>query len=234
MKPHRRAVLDAGLIGRKHLQTIAAMPDVTQLVAVVDPHLSPADARTFTALLFDDLVHMLDAVQPEAVIVATSNAMHAQQALVCCQRGIHVLLEKPVTVSLEEAQQVVAAIHQTGVKTLAGHHRRYLAAVRQGRDQIVQGALGQLVVASVVWANRKPDDDYKVPWRTQAGGRPLLINVIHKVDMLRFLCGEIHSVTGVKSQAVRGIEVEDTAAAILEFDNHFIATLTCADAGLSP
>ena len=75
MKPHRRAVLDAGLIGRKHLQTIAAMPDVTQLVAVVDPHLSPADARTFTALLFDDLVHMLDAVQPEAVIDKVSVIM---------------------------------------------------------------------------------------------------------------------------------------------------------------
>jgi len=232
MKPLRIAVLGAGMIGRRHIQTILALPEVAELVAVADP---AADrAKLGGAAWFDDARTMLEAVKPEAVIIATPNGLHVQQGLLCCDRGIHFLVEKPVTATLEEAAQLVSAVGQSRVKTLVGHHRRYLAAVEQARRIIAAGELGALVAASVIWATRKPDDYFQTDWRTQPGGGPLLINAIHEIDMLRHLCGEVRMVSGLQSHAMRGFAVEDSAAALFQFDNGCLGTLSLSDAGLSP
>ena len=234
MTPLRIAVLGAGLIGRRHIQTILAMPEAAELVAVADPVVDPAGLDVGAAAWFADAQEMLDRVKPEAVIIATPNALHLQQGQWCCERGIHFLMEKPVTVTLDEAAALVQAVRQSGVKTLVGHHRRYLGVVQQAKQWLADGRLGRLVVASVVWATRKPDAYFQAAWRTQPGGGPLLINAIHEIDMLRHLCGDIHAVSGVKSHANRGFAVEDTAAAVFEFDNGCLGTLACTDAGLSP
>ncbi len=232
MKPLRIAVLGAGLIGRRHIQTILDLPDAAELIAVADP---AADRTQLAgAAWFEDAQTMLDRVQPEAVIIATPNNLHASQGQLCCERGIHFLVEKPVTANLEEAAGLVRAVAQSGVKTLVGHHRRYLAAVEEAKRVIAGGALGALVAASVVWATRKPDDYFNAQWRTQPGAGPLLINAIHEIDLLRHLCGEIRTVSGLKSHAARGYAVEDSAAALFQFENDCLGTLMLTDAGLSP
>jgi predicted dehydrogenase len=86
----------------------------------------------------------------------------------------------------------------------------------------------------VVWSTRKPDNYFQTKWRTEPGGGPLLINAIHEIDLMRHLCGEVRAVSGVKSSARRGFAVEDTAAAVFEFDNGALGTLICSDAGFSP
>jgi predicted dehydrogenase len=228
------AVLGAGLIGRKHIETILSMPQVTELVAVADPVADRGQIDLKGAEWFGNAQDMLDRIRPEAVVIATPNALHAQQGRWCCDRGIHFLVEKPVTATLEEAAALVEAVERSGVRTLVGHHRRYLSVVRQARQMIGAGELGTLVAASVVWATRKPDDYFKTLWRTKLGGGPLLINAIHEIDMLRHLCGEVACVSGLKGNAIRGFEVEDTASALLQFDSGCLGTLTCADAGFSP
>ena len=232
MMPLRIAVLGAGLVGRRHIETIRALPQVAQLAAVADPHAQPFDLGG--APWFTDAQEMLDRVRPEAVIIATPNNLHVTQGLWCCERGIPFLVEKPVTASLEEAERLVRGVADCGVKNLVGHHRRYLASVREARRLIGEGTFGALVAASVLWATRKPDDYFKVAWRTQAGGGPLLINAIHEIDMLRHLCGEMRSVGGLASHAMRDFAVEDTAAVLFEFDNGCLGTLICTDAGFSP
>ena len=186
------------------------------------------------AAWFENAATMMDRVKPEAVVIATPTARHAEQGLLACERGIHFLVEKPVTATLEEAGALVRAVSQSGVKTLVGHHRRYLAAVAEGPRLIASGELGALVAASVVWATRKPDPYFNVAWRTQPGGGPLLINAIHEIDLLRHLCGEVRLVSGLQSGAQRGFAVEDSAAALFEFDNGCLGTLTLTDVGLSP
>jgi predicted dehydrogenase len=233
MKPLRLAVLGAGLIGRRHIQTVLSLPEVAELVAVADPA-SDRSLEVGGAAWFAEAGEMLDRMKPEAVIIATPTGLHASQGELCCARGIHFLAEKPVTATLEEAEALVRAVREAGVKTLVGHHRRYLAAVQEGRRIIADGELGTLIAASVVWATRKPDDYFKVDWRTRPGGGPLLINAIHEVDMLRHLCGEVRLVSGLQSHAARGFVVEDTAAALFQFDNGCLGTLTLTDAGLSP
>ena len=122
MTPLRIAVLGAGLIGRRHIQTILAMPQAAELVGVADPVVDPAGLDIGPAAWFADAQEMLDRVKPEAVIIATPNALHLQQGQWCCERGIHFLMEKPVTVTLDEAATLVQAVRQSGVKTLVGHH----------------------------------------------------------------------------------------------------------------
>jgi predicted dehydrogenase len=234
MKPLRLAVLGAGLVGRRHIETIRALPQAAELVAVVDPVADRTQFGLGDAAWFADARQMMDQVQPEAVIIATPNNLHALQGLLACERGIHFLVEKPVTATLEEAEQLVLAVARSGVKTLVGHHRRYLTAVREARRLIADGTLGELVAASVVWATRKPDDYFNTTWRREPGGGPLLINAIHEIDMLRHLCGEVRSVGGLASNAIRGFGVEDTAAAMFEFAGGCLGTLICTDAGFSP
>jgi predicted dehydrogenase len=234
MKPLRLAVLGAGLIGRRHIQTVLALPAVAELVAVADPAADRTALAVGDAAWFDDATDMLERAKPEAVIIATPTGLHASQGAACCARGVHFLAEKPVTATLQEAQALVRAVQESRIKTLVGHHRRYLAAVQEARRIIAGGELGALVAASVVWATRKPDDYFKVDWRVQPGGGPLLINAIHEVDMLRHLCGEVRLVSGLQSHAARGLAVEDSAAALFQFDTGCLGTLTLSDAGLSP
>jgi predicted dehydrogenase len=234
VKPLRIAVLGAGLIGRRHIETILAHPQLAELAAVVDPVADPAQSALGNAAWFADETEMLDRIKPEAVIIATPNVFHERQGLLCCERGIHFLVEKPVTATLDEADRLARVVAQSGVKTLVGHHRRYLAVVQEAKRIIAGGELGDLVAASVVWATRKPDDYFNTKWRTQPGGGPLLINAIHEIDMMRYLCGEVRAVSGVTSNAIRGFAVEDSAAALFEFESGCLGTLVCTDAGFSP
>ena len=234
MKPLPLAVLGAGLIGRRHIETVRALPQVAELLAVVDPVADRAQFDLGSAAWFSDARQMLDQVKPEAVIIATPNNLHEAQGLLACERGIHFLVEKPVTATVEEAARLVEAVAKSGVKTLVGHHRRHLAAVREAKRLIGEGALGDLVAASVVWATRKPDAYFNTSWRREPGGGPLLINAIHEIDMLRHLCGEVRAVGGVASHARRGFAVEDTAAALFGFAGGCLGTLVCSDAGFSP
>jgi predicted dehydrogenase len=154
--PLRIAVLGAGLIGRRHIETILSHPQLAELAAVVDPVADPAQFGLGAAAWFADETEMLDRIKPEAVIIATPNNLHERQGLLCCERGIHFLVEKPVTATLDEADRLVRAVARSGVKTLVGHHRRYLAVVQEAKRIIACGELGDLVAASVVWATRKP------------------------------------------------------------------------------
>lgn len=228
------AVLGAGLIGRTHIKTILSAPHVAELVAVADPAADRSRTDCGGAAWFTDAREMLDRAKPEAVVIATPNGLHAEHGRLCCERAIHFIMEKPVTATLDEAEELVRTVKQSGVKTLTGHHRRYLAAVQQAKEWIDSGKLGKMIVASVVWATHKPDDYFKAQWRRQAGGGPLLINGIHEVDLLRYLCGEIATVIAFKSNATRGFEVEDTIAAAIQFENGCLGSLTCTDTGFSP
>ena len=234
LSPLRIAILGAGMIGRRHIDTVLQRPDLATLAGVADPVLPPPPGPAGQVPWLDDPAELLDRVRPDAVIIATPNQLHLAHGLLCCERGLPFLVEKPVTATWDEAVALVQAVARAGLPTLVGHHRRYLAPVQTAKQRLSEGAIGELVAASVVWATRKPDPYFDVAWRRSAGGGPLLINAIHEVDMLRHLCGEVVQVQGVKSHARRGFPVEDTAAAILVFASGCVATLVCTDAGLSP
>lgn len=234
MAPIAIAVIGAGLIGRKHLKKIAEHPDY-ELAGIADVDKDAVAAHYPAARVFADYKAMLDEARPEAVIIASPNQVHATIGIDCARRGIHILVEKPVTDTLEAAGRLIAETRQNGIRTLVGHHRRHHDQVQRLRALLSDGNIGALVGVSGIWAACKPDDYFKAaPWRTAKGGGPVLINTIHEIDFLRFAAGEIVAVNAMSSNRQRNFAVEDTAAALLEFENGAIGTMIASDSAVSP
>jgi len=169
------------------------------------------------------------------VIIASPNQLHAEQGIECARRGIHVLIEKPVTDTLETASRLMTEVKNAGIQSLVGHHRRHHQQVKTLKSVLAEGRIGDVVGVSAIWATHKPADYFKVaPWRSQAGGGPILINLIHEIDFLRFTVGEIVAVEALASNRQRGFAVEDTAAALIEFDNGALGTFFISDSAVSP
>lgn len=230
----RIAMIGAGAIGRTHIDCINRSSSLC-LTAIADPtEAGQALAASLGVPWFADHRSMLDVIKPQGAVVATPNSSHISVAIDCLECGVAALVEKPVADSVAEAQVLVDAQQRTGVAVLVGHHRRYNPINRRARDIVQSGKLGQLVTANVMATFLKPEAYFEAAWRRKKGGGPILINLIHEIDMLRFLCGEITSVQALSSNAVRGFEVEDTAAAVLSFQNGALGTLVLSDAATSP
>jgi predicted dehydrogenase len=225
------AVVGVGAIGRRHVELIAANP-CTKLVALADP--APA-AQAFAGSLgvpvFESIPDLLSHTQVDGIIVATPNALHAANVLECVARGVPAFVEKPVAVTVEQAEQMQRAAEAAGVPVLVGHHRRHNPIIKRAREAIVSGAIGALTAVSGRWLARKADAYYSVGWRTEVGsGGPILTNLIHDVDSIRFIAGEIDAVQAMTSSARRGFAVEDTAAILLRFANGALGTFSVSDA----
>ena len=162
------------------------------------------------------------------------NHLHVEAGLACIRRGIPSLVEKPVADTIPSARALVEASEAAGVAVLVGHHRRHSPDIRAARRAIRDGAVGDLVAVNGMWLADKPDSYFQAAWRRRAGGGPLLINLIHEIDVLRFVAGKIESVRAFASSAVRGFEVEDTASVALRFENGALGTFLISDAVASP
>jgi predicted dehydrogenase len=234
MNPLRIAVAGAGYIGLAHMQAIAQNPRTT-LACVVDPSpLALPLAQSAGVAFYPSLEHMLAQERPDAVILATPNALHLSHALFCVQAGLPFLLEKPITPTVDEAEQLVAAIDHASARSLVGHHRAHSPIMAQACATVASGQLGRLVSVTGSATFYKPDEYFEAaPWRRQAGGGPILINLIHEVHNLRMLCGEIGAVHAFASNAVRGFEVEDTVAINLRFANGVLGNFMLSDTAAS-
>lgn len=229
-------VVGPGLIGKKHMALIRANPD-TRLAAVVAPDHAPNHAAAADAgvPLYTSLDACAAAERIDAVVVASPNPFHHAQARWCIERQIPVLIEKPVTPGLDEARELVRLVAQHQAKALVGHHRSYSPLLAMARELIASGRLGRLV--SVVGSAQfyKPAQYFlDGPWRTQPGGGPILINLIHEIGNLRTLMGEIASVQAMASSAVRRFAVEDTVAINFGFANGALGTFVLSDTAATP
>jgi predicted dehydrogenase len=228
------ALFGAGGIGRTHIDRITRSSNLN-LAGIADPSdAAKAMAQSLNVPWFANHMDLLDSIQPQGAIVATPNSLHIAQAVDCLERGVAALVEKPVADTVAEAQQLVDVQARTGVPVLVGHHRRHNPINRRARKIVQDGTLGQMVSANVMATFFKPDTYFDAAWRRSKGGGPILINLIHEIDMLRFLCGEITTVQALGSNAVRGFEVEDTAAAVLRFANGALGTVVLSDTATAP
>lgn len=230
----RIALLGAGLIGREHASLLSRHPEI-ELVAIADPAPAGADlAAGLGAQHFVEYDEMLGATRPDGVIVALPNELHLPAGLACIEHAVPCLMEKPVAASVEAGLRLASASEQAGVPVLVGHQRRHSPDLREARRIVREGLLGDLVAVSGMCLVDKPDDYFRAEWRRQPGGGPILINLIHDIDALRFVCGEIRSVRAFVSNRVRQFAVEDTASLCLQFENGALGTFVLSDAVASP
>ena len=235
IEPVRLAVIGAGLVGKTHAKLIAAHNDC-ELVGICDVN---PDCRTVAQGLgvpfFSDVEELLEHVEPDGAIVSTPNDDHASVVETCGRRCVHVLIEKPIAGTVEDANRIIRTAGETGIKALVGHHRRHSPYIREARSIVKGGALGKLVAVSMLWALLKPADYFDVAWRCRRpGGGPTLINLIHELDTLRFVCGEIRQVYAQASSEARNLEVEDSLAISILFESGAIGSILGSDATPGP
>jgi predicted dehydrogenase len=225
----RLALIGAGVIGKRHMEAVAATGNA-ELVAIADPAATVDAGRV---PVYAEFAEMLAEVRPDGVIVATPTEHHLLPALAALDANAHVLVEKPITATLAEANALVEMSAESGLHVLVGHHRRYYPAVHKAREILRSGALGDLLGVSGQWTVRKADAYYNPDWRKKREAGPILTNLIHEIDSLRFICGEIASISA-EVASVRGFEKEDTAALTIRFANGALGSFLLSDAAPSP
>ena len=232
--PVRIAVAGAGLIGRRHVNAIAACPDAL-VAAIVDPADGGHDvARRCKADWYSSIEEMFGATRVDGVILATPNQQHLPGALECIDHGCPVLVEKPLAVNVEEAEQLVMTAGRANVPVLTGHHRRYNDLIRKAASLLDEGILGTIVTVQATCWFYKPDDYFNTRWRTLPGAGPVFINLIHDMDLLRHLCGDIETVQAMDSSRIRQNPVEDSAVIMLRFQNGALGTVNVSDTVVAP
>lgn len=162
----------------------------------------------------------------DAAYISSTNQLHAQQAIACAEAGLHVLCEKPLAMTLADAEAAVAAARASGVVFATNHHLRNKGSIRRIRELIADGAIGDVVAVRMQHAVSLPDR--LRGWRLSdpaAGGGVILDITVHDADTLRFITGqEIVEVCAVAASQGLGVEdVEDSA----------VVTMRLADGSLA-
>jgi predicted dehydrogenase len=227
----RVGLIGMGLIGAPHARTLQRVEDC-ELVAVADvdeEYRQPTEE--LGAKFYSDYNQMIRRESLQGVIIATPNHLHVPMGIACAECGLHLLVEKPIAPGLAEAERLVEAATRNKVHILVGHQRRFNARVEKAREIVRGGELGTLVGVTITWALLKPPEYFEGPfaWRKSKGGGPILINLIHEIDNLRYICGEIEEVFAIASNRVRNFAVEDTAGVTLRFENGAVASVFVSD-----
>ena len=183
---------------------------------------------------FTELDACLSATSLDGVIVASPNHLHLAHGLACLNAGIPVLIEKPLADTAAAGNELVDRSRETGVPILVGHHRRHSPLIAAAKQVVREGRLGKIVAVNGMFWLHKPADYFDTSWRTLPGGGPTFINLIHDIDLLQYLCNPIVSVQDSEANGVRGLQVEDTSAIILTFENGALGTVTVSDTVSAP
>lgn len=231
----RLALFGAGNIGARHLSLAQQEPDC-RISAVADPNPAAAQlANDHGASIYADANELLGNESVDGAIVAAPNHLHAEIGIACAQRGLPVLMEKPITDTIEAGEAFLRAAVAHGATIAVGHHRRFDPTIELAHQALREGQIGRLAGVECLWSLRKHDSYYEAAWRRdRPSGGPVLINLIHDIDLLRYLCGDIVRVHAEGGSSLRGNDVEDTVAISLRFAGGAVGTVLASDAAPSP
>ncbi len=235
-RPEKLVVVGPGLMGLKHIELIQKNPRC-RLAGVVTPERQVFNdiGERLNVPLYHDLETCLTGVEPAGVVISSPNEFHYEQARLCIERGVPVLIEKPITSDYDDAVRLVDLVAARNAKVIVGHHRAHSPLMAAAKAVIDEGRLGRLVALQGSAIFYKPPDYFDAgPWRREIGGGPILINLIHEIGIMRTLCGEISAIQAIASNTIRQFPVEDTVAISLRFKNGALGTFVLSDTGASP
>ena len=223
-------LIGAGNISQTHARAAAGIPGVS-VVAVQGANAAKARelARTYGADAYEDLEKFLAHEAMDMVIIGSPSGVHAAQGVAAARRGLHVLVEKPIDVTAERADELIAAAEEAGVRLGVLFQDRLKPEIVRLKQLVDSGGLGRVlsVSARVPWY--RPPDYYRLSrWRGTAaldGGGALMNQGVHTVDLLLWVLGEVTRVQARIATLFHQIESEDTALALLEFASGAVGVL---------
>lgn len=223
------ALIGCGRISPNHV--VAAMNNNLKLVAFVDIDILNAEDKVAKfdlqgkgINLYTDYKEMLDKEKPELVAIATESGKHAAIALDCIAVGCHVIIEKPIALSIADADAIIKAGKEKGVLVCANHQNRFNKSIQEIRKAVEKNRFGRLLygTAHIRWARNREYYD-RAAWRGtwEQDGGALMNQCIHDIDLLRWMMGdEIDTVYGMTDRLIHPyIEAEDLGIALIKFKN---------------
>ena len=225
-KIQKNALIGAGVIGKVHSRCLSDMGKPFTAICDIDKDKAVAMAGDWApdALIYTDYKQMIDELEPDVIHVCTPHYLHAEMIIYALSKGVNVLCEKPICISLDQVEQIRRARESSKAQLGVCFQNRYLGsnifAKEFLKDKEIDSAHG-----SVIW--HRDADYYRAdPWRGSfalEGGGVMINQAIHTLDLIAWLCGMPEYVLAkTDNLSLRGvIEVEDTASAFFEGENNF-------------
>jgi UDP-N-acetyl-2-amino-2-deoxyglucuronate dehydrogenase len=234
----RIAIVGCGRISYKHVEAIVNNSREIELVAVCDIIEGNAVRRSdeykksfpeSTISIYTDYKKMLENEVIDLISLATESGYHPEIAIYCMNKGKHIIVEKPMALSTEDADRMIECAAKNNVKLCISHQNRFNAPIQKLRTAVEKGRFGKLInaMASIRWTR---DMGYytQAPWRGtwELDGGTLMNQCIHDIDLLQWMMGgEVESVYAQTGTFLRSIEGEDFGAIIIRFKNNAIGII---------
>jgi predicted dehydrogenase len=210
-----------------------------QLVAVADTNLQRAEwlAKRFGIKdVYADPREIIERQDIDAVDICLPGFLHKQFIIAAADAGKHVFCEKPMAISVAEANEIVDKVNSSGIRLMIGYNQRFERPFIKMKEILDKGLLGSLLTIDITYVRCGSSERYLPPsWRADPakGGGALLDLACHKIDLLRWFAGEIKSVGAMKSHYL-GAEAEDTGVVVLTFQSGALGLLNTSLACSSP
>jgi len=230
----RSVIVGCGRVADKHIKALNSLSKYCEFVGAVDTNEDNAKriisaSKSKNAKFFKDYKKAIDELKPDVVAITVPSGLHFEVAKYAMEHGCHLLLEKPMAMSENDARAIYDISKKTGKTIAMGHIYRYLPIVGLVRDDIAKGLYGK-VTHGTIYVRWGHDNDYyrSAAWRGtwKADGGALMNQTIHAIDLLVWLMGsEPVKAEAMLARRLRNIEAEDLGLAILELENGSLASI---------
>ncbi|MFL0251726.1 Gfo/Idh/MocA family protein [Clostridium neuense] len=239
MKKLRFAIIGCGRISYKHVEALVNNKNEAELVAVCDIVKEKAEGKAkeykdkinldVNIKVYTDYKKMLDEENIDVVTIATESGYHPEIAIYCMNNKKNVICEKPMALSIKDADEMIKASKSNNVKLCVSHQNRFNKPIQQLKKALAEGRFGKLIngTARILW-NRNMDYYKQAPWRGtwKLDGGTLMNQCIHNIDLLQWMIGsEVESVYAECDNFIRDIEAEDFGAVLVRFKNKAIGII---------
>lgn len=232
MSKLRFAILGCGRISYKHVEALINNKKEAELVAVCDIVEEKALERkkqyeekikNINVKTYTDYKKMLENEKLDVVTIATESGYHAKHAIDCINKNTHVLVEKPMALSVQDAHNMIYLAKENNKKICVSHQNRFNPPIQKLRRAVEEGRFGKIMngTARILWTR---DDNYykQASWRgtKELDGGTLMNQCIHNIDLLQWMMGsEVERIHAETNTFLRNIEMEDFGAILIRFKN---------------
>lgn len=223
------AIVGCGFIAKKHATAIEKMLGA-QLVAVCDKVDAAMEyyATTYNATSYNDFSEMLMKEEVDVVCICTPSGFHVNLAVEAAEAGKHIIVEKPIAMTLEDSEKMIEAASINNVKLSVVHPNRFRPVVQELKKILDSGMLGSISHANclVNW-NRNQEYYDQAPWRgtKQFDGGVLMNQAIHNLDLLVWFMGKPTEIFSMEATRLRKIEAEDASVSVVRFESGALASI---------
>lgn len=233
MEKLKFAIIGCGRISYKHVEALVHNREEAILVATCDINEENASAKqkeyiekineNVEVKVYKDYKEMLENENIDVVTIATESGYHPEIAIYCMDKGKHVIVEKPMALSIEDAEKMIKCADENNVKLCVSHQNRFNKPIQMLRESIEEKRFGRILngTARILW-NRNMGYYTQAPWRGtwKLDGGTLMNQCIHNIDLLQWMLGgDIDTVYAQCDTYMRDIEAEDFGAIMIRFKN---------------